>query len=77
MEGTAAAVAASLVTYTLVYACGVLFAGSGSSNENCRNITLDKVALAVAVTCLLEAFTTQIDNLVLPIFLASVLIFTI
>jgi dolichol kinase len=67
LEGTLAATLASLATISLLAVWQLRNQGG------LGNVRWHEVLLATLLTCVLEAFTKQIDNLTLPIFYSSLL----
>ena len=65
LEGTLAATLASLSTVSLLAAWQLRHEGGPAS------VRWQEVLLATLLTCLLEAFTKQIDNLTLPVFYSA------
>ncbi|XP_013391612.1 dolichol kinase [Lingula anatina] len=74
VEGTAAAFVAQIAAIALLMYFGVdpnlTPSGHGHLIDS---LVLNKIVIGIALTSLLEAWTTQIDNLVLPLFMYAVM----
>ena len=70
MEGTAAGFLSIIVFVVVTQYC----VGSAAHIINTRSFQVVQFAASVAVACMLETFTKQIDNLFLPLYFYGTLL---